>query len=237
MKHIALAFGLLCTSTLAHATVTTFTNSTDFFAANPDVTLIEDFEDSPPVLRDASLTSYTSPNGEITFTPLSSYPFTPNLVLTSPGYTNYGPGLDPTNSVILSATGNEDFTGALAAPAYALGFDLYLNQWPGTLTFFNGSDVIATLTFDPASGSGNYLTFAGITSTEGVTGFRWEATNGEYINSGIDNIYTGPLPGVPEPSTWAMMLLGFGAVGAKLRKARNSRQSLVKAVEWLSQVA
>ncbi|WP_419809256.1 PEPxxWA-CTERM sorting domain-containing protein [Sphingomonas sp.] len=34
----------------------------------------------------------------------------------------------------------------------------------------------------------------------------------------VDN----PVPGVPEPATWALMLLGFGAIGAGLRRRRPS---------------
>jgi len=37
----------------------------------------------------------------------------------------------------------------------------------------------------------------------------------------IDNI--GVISGVPEPSTWAMMLLGFGAVGLAVRRRRSSK--------------
>lgn len=37
------------------------------------------------------------------------------------------------------------------------------------------------------------------------------------------------VPGVPEPATWAMMLLGFGAVGIAARKARHSgRRELLR---------
>jgi hypothetical protein len=39
---------------------------------------------------------------------------------------------------------------------------------------------------------------------------------------------TGGTSAVPEPGTWAMMLLGFGAVGSSLR--RRSRQSLLQTV-------
>lgn len=34
----------------------------------------------------------------------------------------------------------------------------------------------------------------------------------------------GPVGGVPEPSSWAMMLLGFGAIGGSLRLGRRKRK-------------
>jgi len=40
----------------------------------------------------------------------------------------------------------------------------------------------------------------------------------------IDGV-AGPVPGVPEPSTWGMMLLGFGGVGMSVR-ARKRRTAL-----------
>lgn len=47
-------------------------------------------------------------------------------------------------------------------------------------------------------------------------------------NSGADGFYTGSatLGGVPEPLTWAMLILGFGVVGASLRRrVRNANVS------------
>jgi hypothetical protein len=40
---------------------------------------------------------------------------------------------------------------------------------------------------------------------------------------------TPPSPGVPEPATWAMMLLGIGAVGGTLRRCRQGVASPAKA--------
>lgn len=47
--------------------------------------------------------------------------------------------------------------------------------------------------------------------------------------------FTGPgtvqISGAPEPATWAMMLLGVGAVGAGLRMGRRSREAALAAAE------
>ena len=220
MKRLAfVALCLACSSTDANATVTTFTSSSDFFAANPAVTLIEDFEDSDPAIRDYGFPSYTGPRGEISFTAVSSFPFTPNVAVDRVGHMDVAADLAPSTSVMLAAVGNEDWIATLANPSNALGFDVLLNYWPRTITFFSGSTVVGTISFDPSQDS-NHRAFAGIDSTDPITSFHWEATNAEYLDTGIDNIYAGPLSGVPEPSTWAMMLLGFGAVGFRLRRAR-----------------
>ncbi len=44
-------------------------------------------------------------------------------------------------------------------------------------------------------------------------------------NSGLSNaalFWTG-VAAVPEPGTWAMMLVGFGAIGASMRRRRSAR--------------
>lgn len=39
--------------------------------------------------------------------------------------------------------------------------------------------------------------------------------NGEVLNLGFSNLHGDP---IPEPATWAMLILGFGTVGATLRR-------------------
>jgi hypothetical protein len=43
---------------------------------------------------------------------------------------------------------------------------------------------------------------------------------------GLSNLYVFNGNGVPEPSTWAMLIVGFGAVGGALRAARRRRPAL-----------
>ena len=53
---------------------------------------------------------------------------------------------------------------------------------------------------------------------------RYQSINGPGQNggSGIGR----PTPPVPEPGTWAMMLIGFGAVGFAMRRSRNVRAQM-----------
>jgi PEP-CTERM motif len=222
MKYIStLAFALICASTAAHAQVTTYTSSADFHAANPDAVLIEDFENVPLAVRDARIPSYQGPNGLIGFLALPSQPYESNIVIAGPGYDNFGAGLNPTTSTVLTSSNIEHYVGILQVPVTSLGFDLWLNDSPSTLSFFNGDTLLATLNFDTPPVFGQNLAFAGIFSSEGVTSFEWQTTSD--TNTGLDNIYAGPIPGaspsgVPEPSTWAMMLFGFGAIGVAMRR-------------------
>ncbi len=41
-------------------------------------------------------------------------------------------------------------------------------------------------------------------------------------------LYTTGTPGVPEPATWAMMLLGFGAAGTAMRRSRRRNAQLMQ---------
>jgi hypothetical protein len=96
-----------------------------------------------------------------------------------------------------------------------------------------------TIWYTPADGgsptsytiSGNGQNFRGLYGDAGeqITSITW---GGYAAGTGIDSIRQVRLgiggPGaVPEPATWAMLLFGFGAIGATLRtKKSGSRQRL-----------
>ncbi|CAA9520511.1 MAG: hypothetical protein AVDCRST_MAG23-165 [uncultured Sphingosinicella sp.] len=80
----------------------------------------------------------------------------------------------------------------------------------------------------PFSLNGEGAGFFGFRSDTAFTTvmFTQNAAGGFVDAFGIDNIRTSSslsAPAVPEPTTWAMMILGFGAAGLSLRRAANVR--------------
>ena len=75
---------------------------------------------------------------------------------------------------------------------------------------------------DPATGLADegYL---GFTSDTPITGFQFVSTLGGQLNTGFTDI--SEISAVPEPSTWAMMLLGFAGLGFM---AYRSKKQLVQ---------
>lgn len=65
------------------------------------------------------------------------------------------------------------------------------------------------------------------TFTDGKFGFyNYSQSTVEY--AGITNDVLPPMGGVPEPATWALLIMGFGAVGGAMR-ARKRTPSLLPA--------
>ena len=54
-------------------------------------------------------------------------------------------------------------------------------------------------------------TFASLRMTPGEYVYSWGS--GEHADTFTINIVASPPPAVPEPSTWAMMLIGFAGLG------------------------
>jgi hypothetical protein len=65
--------------------------------------------------------------------------------------------------------------------------------------------------------------FAGETGK--VTATEIDTLSGPTTLSVTDGSYTGTLSAVPEPATWAMLLIGFFSVGAMARYARSRRRT------------
>ena len=104
-----------------------------------------------------------------------------------------------------------------------------------TETIFNGTTVLGTVDTGGAnyigSGGGAPNDFLNLSSTTNITSAVF--TNGE----GVPNTFTMDnvtivgdaitQNGVPEPATWALMLMGFGGLGAVLRSGRKAAVSAV----------
>jgi hypothetical protein len=132
---------------------------------------------------------------------------------------------DPYIAVQTDGVANFSFAGLTGGGVSQVGLDygsadtynyFTLAFADGTSQTFSGQSVIDVGIADGNQGSSRTngrLTFASTDSlitqfTLGSTGIALEA----------DNI--GVLSAVPEPSTWAMLLIGFGAIGAGMRRRK-----------------
>jgi len=77
---------------------------------------------------------------------------------------------------------------------------------------------VATTTALPFGGGGDLLNFAPVT-TEYVQYTFGGVGGGPVDGVGIDQVFAG----TPEPAAWALMLVGFGALGGALRSRRTAR--------------
>lgn len=61
--------------------------------------------------------------------------------------------------------------------------------------------------------------------------FSTVGLNANGYDVGLDNVSLSAISGgVPEPATWAMMLVGFGGLGAVLRSAKRKLSGVVAAI-------
>lgn len=194
----ALAAAVLVMSTPALA-ATTFTSKADFLTAVGAVTA-NDLDSAPDTA------SYDF--GDFTAAAVGD-PLDPEVFGFKPSWS--GPG----KSLHINPPG-ELATFTFDAPIFAFGIDLLgLEMLEGGDLIFTINEVDYTLAWMDESATPSLL-FMGLADSAGFSKVTISSTGMGKIE--LDNVLYAR--GVPEPATWAMLLMGFGGLGAALRRRR-----------------
>ena len=221
---VATLTGVCLFSTAASASITVFTDRTAFETATGAIT-VEDFTSQPHIpITSGILNSSTNEAGIVPGTIL------PGVTYSTPVGTgdffniDTGGGFD--GGFLDTITGPRGLTITFDAAQNGFGFDT--NSLMGDFTVvINGVDVenfsavsSDTPTFFGFESSARNILTATIAGTNGV--------DSGTFGFAIDNFtYNGTLGSIPEPSTYAMLLLGFVGLGfAGYRKARGGGMAL-----------
>lgn len=142
-----------------------------------------------------------------------------------------GPPGNGTAGTAFTPVGGSDVTTGLGAPVVVTDGSLFLNLVFGD---FNVGETFSWLIdIDPSNPNasptvfGNNLIGANVYAdfSNGLRGSgQLVAVDGNPDAAQFVIRTFTPIPAVPEPTTWAMMLLGFGAVGTAIRRRRRSAQ-------------
>ena len=137
------------------------------------------------------------------------------------GFAGIGSGNTDTLGLVSQNGSLFNYTGTafsllvnFTAPAGVTGGTTYQALLTGDVSGANNGGVHFSFT-NPAQA----FTFPGGTFTLTVDNFTVSGTD---VNTPITGFIQAAVTGVPEPATWAMMLLGFGGVGFAMRRRRSS---------------
>ena len=155
----------------------------------------------------------------------------PGIVANPSGVANFTPGY--TGGYGFSSNGSWSGTSMIGLDTqsgyftidFANPISAFLGELNWTTSFFAGDSVISiygasglleSLTLEAGGANAVAPGFWGFSrSAADITSVRFE---NEYI--GVRNISIISTAAVPEPATWGMMILGFGMMGAAMRRRR-----------------
>lgn len=119
-----------------------------------------------------------------------------------------------------NAASFDSTTGGLNVNSFNLGYSANIRYYQPTDLLILGSDLKGS-GCGIQSGTNAFCAFIyGISSTPRVDSFTFAAPgyDGYFYPGSITLEVLGPVGAVPEPATWAMMIIGFGAVGFAMRR-------------------
>ncbi|MGD0139363.1 MAG: PEP-CTERM sorting domain-containing protein [Tepidisphaeraceae bacterium] len=213
--HILVVLCLVNITASARASVIIYSDLPTFQAAS-NTNVVVNFNAFP-----AFYTNYYIPpnapytEGGVTFTPVDSLPFAPNLYVETPSLPATSDLAVQNTENVLTASGNEHFDFTFSGSPTAIGFDTFTNgAAPPVVTIYDTTDdVLATINLSQAPDSQGFF---GVTSTVPIGKIDWLATDGQIVNTGVADFRVGTA--VPEPAS--LSLLGLGAVALLGRRRR-----------------
>ncbi len=202
-------------------------------AASADVIVFEDFNDGVADGFSGANSVETAPSTE-KFLGVLTLGQTASLAVNTVGFTNIVLNFDL--YVIRSMDGNDGYYGPDPFQVKVNGttvFDYTFSNWDPNQSYPIAGSPAGTGSDASLYGNLGYANFygtnsvyhislnlgSGVTSLDfiGATSQPWDDEGYGVDNFSLTGDRTG---GVPEPATWALMILGFGSIGSMIRRHR-----------------
>lgn len=132
-------------------------------------------------------------------------------------YYNWGTG----NVMTFKQNGVVTFTFDTAITAFGIDLGAFWQDFPSpTVYSFSVGVATPSAEINVVTGPTQSLSFFGLTSTAGFTSITLYGGANNFTVFDNVTLATAATAAVPEPATWALMMLGFGLIGASLRSRR-----------------